>query len=180
MARRYSQIKRGAEYDLALDNYVTYIRDAATRPTKRLRGGTRGARRQTVAAALLPFGMDMAAGEYIAVRAGQNSITGLGNALTNRLFTQGTNLANSSKMTGFRPARVSAFQGNGAAAYTQSKITKLYYLKYEGDSFSAPFGALTATEEEADGYRLVRAAVITAFGASDIKRISFSPEKVPA
>lgn len=180
MSRRYSQIKRGAEYDTALNNYVQYLRDAETRPTKRLQGGSRGARRETIPAALLPFGMDTGAGAYIAVRAGQNSVTGLGSALTNRLFTQGANLANATRVVGFKPARVSAFQGNGAAAYVPSKITRLYYLKYEGDSFSAPFGALTATEEEQAGARLVRTAVISAFGASDIKRISFSPEKVPA
>lgn len=179
MARRYSQIKRGAEYDTALTNYVDYLRNAATRPTKRLRGGSRGARRETIPAALMPFGLDLGAGNYIRTRVSQAAVAGLGNALTNRLFTSGANLTGATPLVGFRPAKVTGFQGNGAAAYVQSKITKLYYLKYEGDTYSAPFGALTATEEEGEAYGLVRAAVTTAFGASDIKRISFSPERVP-
>jgi hypothetical protein len=179
MVRRYSQIKRGAEYDLALDNYVTYIRDAATRPTKRLRGGARGARRTTVAAALRPFGMELPAGTYAAVRASQDSVTGLGSALTTRLFTSGSQLTGANPISKFTPARISAFRGSGAATYVQSKITKLYYLKYEGDSFSAPFGATGDAEEEQTGARAVRAAVLSVFGAADIKRVSFSPEKVP-
>lgn len=179
MSRRFSQIKRGAEYDTALTNYVDYIRNAATRPTKRLQGGTRGARRETIPAALRPFGMNMAADTYIAVRASQDSVTGIGSALTNRLFTQGTQLEAADKLSGFRPAKVTAFRGSGNAAYVQSKITKLYYLKYEGDSFSAPFGALSDTEEFETGASAVRAAIVTAFASADIKRISFTPEKVP-
>ncbi|QYO62785.1 hypothetical protein [Leptolyngbya sp. 7M] len=179
MSRRFSQIKKGAEYDTALTNYVDYIRNAATRPTKRLQGGTRGGRRQTVPAALRPFGMDLGENAFVLVRVSQQSVTGLGNALTNRLFIQGTQLANADRLSGFRPARVQAFQGNGNAAYVQSKITKLFYLKYEGDSFTAPFGALTTAEEFETGASAVRTAVVTAFGAADIKRISFTPEKVP-
>lgn len=179
MSRRFSQIKKGAEYDSALTNYVDYIRNAATRPTKRLQGGTRGARRQTVPAALLPFGMALPADTFVLVRISQPSVTGLGSALTNRIFTQGTQLANADRMAGFRPARVQAFQGNGNATYVQSKITKLWYLKYEGDSFTAPFGALTGNEEFETGASAVRNAIVTAFGAADIKRISFTPEKVP-
>jgi hypothetical protein len=178
MARRYSQIKRGAEYDLALDNYVTYIRDAATRPTKRLQGGQRGARRETLEAAVLPFGMELAAGTYAQTRISQSAFAGIGGALTGRVFTQGSQLAGATPLGKFRPARVSSFRGTGAANYVQSKVTKLYYLKYEGDSFSAPFGALTNTEEEAVGAAAVRTAIRGIFGAADIQRVSFSPEKI--
>ncbi len=179
MARRFGQIKKGAEYDTALDNYVAFIRDAATRPTKRMQGGTRGARRETIAASLLPFGLDMPADSFIQVRASRSSSTALSTPLTNRLSTTSAQLAKSTPVARFRPARVAAFRGSGAAAYAQSKITKLWYLKYEGDNFSAPFGALTETEEEAAGATAVKAAIMTLFSASDIKRVSFSPEKVP-
>lgn len=179
MSRRYSQIKRGAEYEQALNNYVDYLRNASTRQTKRMTGGARGSTRQTIPAALRPFGMELASGTYASARASQDSITGLGNALTNRLFTQGANLAAAGKVYDFRPARITAFRGTGSAIYVQSKITKLYYLKYAGDNFSAPFGATSDTEEEATGGRAVKAAVLTAFGSADNKRISISPEKVP-
>jgi len=61
----------------------------------------------------------------------------------------------------------------------QSKVTKLYYLKYTGDSFSSPFGATSDAEEELAGGTAVKNAIITLFGAADIKRVSISPEKVP-
>lgn len=179
MSRRYSQIKRGAEYDTALNNYVDYLRNAATRQTKRLRGGARGQTRQTVAAALRPFGMELDTGTFAATRVSQDSLTGLTNALVNRLFTQGTQLANAERLSGFRPAKVTAFRGTGQATYVQSKITKLYYLKYQGDTFGAPFGATSDAEEEVVGSRAVKAAVLTAFAGADNKRISISPEKVP-
>jgi hypothetical protein len=122
--------------------------------------------------------MDLGAGVFARTRISQDAFTGIGNALTNRVFTQGAELAGATPLGKFRPARVAAFRGTGAATYVQSKITKLYYLKYEGDSFSAPFGATSATEEEAVGAAAVRTAIISAFGAADIKRVSFSPEKV--
>jgi hypothetical protein len=179
MARRYSQIKRGAEYDTALNNYVTYIRDAATRPTKRMQGGSRGARRETISAALLPFGIELPANTYASTRISQTSFAAIGAALTNRTYTGATQLNAATPLANFRPARVAAFRGTGAATYVQSKVTKLFYLKYEGDSYTAPIGALSATEEEADGCRLVRTAILGIFGAADIQRVSFSPEKVP-
>ncbi|NDJ16783.1 hypothetical protein [Myxacorys almedinensis] len=179
MARRFSQIKRGAEYNKGLDNYVQYLRDSETRPTKRLQGGVRGTRRVLLIRAVTPFGMTLSAGEVYQVRASQDSITGIGSAVgTTRLITPApTADLNINKK--FKPARVSAFRGSGTASYVQSKVTKLFYLKYEGDSFSLPFGALNETEEEADGARAVRVAVLSVFGSADIKRVSFSPERVP-
>lgn len=179
MARRYSQIKRGAEYEAALNNYVDYLKNIETRPTKRLQGGIRGARRQTLPAALRPFGADLAAGVYLSTRVGQESSQEIGQTVTGRLFTQGANLAAATKMSGFRPAKATAFRGTGAAAYVQSKVTKLYYLKYTGDNFSVPFGATSDAEEELAGGTAVKNAILTLFGAADIKRVSISPEKVP-
>lgn len=179
MARRYSQIKKGAEYEKALENYTTYLRNTDTRPTKRLQGGARGNRRQTVAAAVRPFGAELASGVYLSTRVGQESLTTLGGQLASRVFTQGAQLAGATKMAKFRPARVIAFRGSGAATYVPSKVTKLYYLKYEGDSYSAPFGATSDTEEEQAGGIAVKAAILTLFGAADIKRVSISPERVP-
>lgn len=180
MARKFSDVRRGAELEFALNNYIEHIRNMETRPTKRLRGGERGARRSSVLAAVLPFGMELATGDHALVRVGTGGLAGIGQALANRLFTQGTQLASATKLEGFKPAKVSAFRGTGAAEYVQSKVTKLYYLKYAGDSYNAPFGALTATEEQAAGAAAVRTAIKSAFGVADVQRISFSPEKVPA
>ena len=179
MARRYSQIKRGAEYNQALDNYLLYLRDAQTRPTKRLQGGARGARRKLEVRYVKPFGMAIGADEMFEVRASADSLTEIGSAVGSRITTAtpSTKILINKK---FKPARVSAFKGSGNATYVQSKVTKLYYLKYEGDSSSLPFGALTEVEEEQTGANAVRQAIITLFGAADIKRISFSAEKVPA
>lgn len=179
MARRFSQIKRGAEYDKALDNYIDYIRNAETRPSKRLQGGVRGARRQTLPAAVRAFGVDLGATPYISTRVGLDSSQELAAAVAGRLFTTGANLTAAQRIDKFRPAKASAFRGTGAATYEQSKITKLYYLKYVGDSFNIPFGAVSDTEEEFAGSTIVKNAILTAFGAADIKRVSISPERVP-
>lgn len=178
MARRYSQIKRGAEYDLALDNYITYIKNVDTRPTKRLQGGSRGARRQTRYAAVRPFGVEMPAGTFAATRVGEESFTEVGSAVASRLFTSGANLTGASRLDKFRPAKAVGFRGTGAAAYVQSKVTKLFYLKYTGDSFGVPFGAISDTEEEYAGSLIVKNAIITLFGAADIKRVSITAERV--
>lgn len=179
MARRYSQIKRGAEYEVGLNNYIDYLRTAETRPTKRMQGGVRGARRQTLPAALRPFGVDLGTAPYVAVRVGLDSSQELAAAVTGRLFTSGANLAAATRIEGFRPAKASAFRGTGAATYVQSKVTKLHYLKYTGDTFNIPFGATAETEEEFAGGTAVKNAILTAFGAADIKRVSITPEKVP-
>jgi hypothetical protein len=100
-------------------------------------------------------------------------------AFANRLTLGDAAQATAQKIQGFRPARCSAFRGTGAAAYKQSRVTKLYYLDYTGDSFGFPFGALSGAEEEYAGGVAVKAAVLTAFGSADIKRVSITPEKVP-
>lgn len=179
MANRYSQIKKGLEYETALNNYVDYLRNPANRTTKRMTGGTRGARRSVVAAAVKPFGMELPAADYIRVTVSTDSQTALATAVSTRLFIDGQNLENSTKLAKFRPARVNSFFGTGAASYAQSKVTKLWYLKYTGDSNSVPFGAIAATEEEQVGSRIVRAAVLGLAGGADIKRVSVSPERVP-
>lgn len=179
MANRFSRIKQGAELNQALDNYVDYIRNAANRPTKRMQGGTRGARRKTVVRAVIPFGVDVDGIEVYEVRVGQDSAEALAESLgAQRLITPAAD-ADIKRVKGFKPARVVVFAGNGSASYVASKITKQYYLKYEGDSYSAPFGATTETEEEAAGARLVKSAVKTQFAAKDIIRISFQPERIP-
>lgn len=179
MARRFSQIKRGAEYEVALNNYVDYLQNAQTRPSKRLQGGIRGARRITLPAAVRPFGIELPAGTFLETRVGQESNQELSSVVATRLFTSGANLAAATRTEKFRPARAAAFRGTGAAAYVQSKVTKLYYLKYTGDSFSIPFGATSDAEEEFAGSTAVKNAIITLFGAADIKRVSITPERVP-
>lgn len=178
MGRRYSQIKRGGEYKAALDKYVDYLQNMDTRPTKRVQGGARGARRKLEIRHVKPFGIETQADEFYQVRCSAESLTDLGAAVGTRLTTA-PNTATIETNKKFRPARFSAFKGSGAATYVQSKVTGLYYLKYEGDSYSLPFGAISDTEEEAAGSKIVKAAVLTAFGAADIKRISFTPERVP-
>lgn len=174
---RFSRIKQGAELNQALDNYVNYIRDTANRPTKRLQGGTRGARRKTVIRGVQPFGQELAANTFYEVRIGEDSITALGSAVGTRL-KEIQAPANVMRVKGFRPAKFSVFAGNGNAVYAQSKITRQYYLKYDGDNYSIPFGASSETEEEAQGAQVVKAAINNALGDKDIKRFSYQPERL--
>ena len=179
MVKRYGQIKKGLEYETALNNYVEYLRNPANRTTKRMTGGTRGERRDIIKGAVLPFGIDASAGQYYLVSVSVKSNTAIGASVSSRLFTSGTNLTGADKLSKFSPAKAQVFRGSGAASYQQSKVTKLWYLKYEGDSYSIPFGALTETEEEQTGARLVRSALLSGGSASDVNRVSIVSERVP-
>lgn len=179
MSNKYSQIKKGLEYQTALDNYVEYLRNPANRRTKRLVGGTRGAQRQSRIACVLPFGIDQAGGEKYLTQVSEASWNALGAVIGARLSVTQADLALSSKVSKFKPARASVFRGSGAASYVQSKVTKLFYLKYTGDSYSIPFGAVSEGEEEQVGSRVVKAALITGGSGSDVNRVSISPERVP-
>lgn len=181
MATRYSDVRRGAELNKALTNYATYIQNAATRPSKRLQGGTVGRTIVKKDVAVRPFSMDNDATKpKVLTKATEQGIStagGLQTALSTRIdLDPGTDFRLEG---GFTPAKVSYFKPtSNARTYVQSKVTKLYYIKYEGNTYSAPFGAATDAEEFETAKALVKDDVMALDPGLNYRRISISGERV--
>jgi len=183
MATRYSDVRRGAELNKALTNYAAYLQNASTRPSKRLQGGTveRTIAKKNVT--VRPFSLDNDTTKpKVLVQAtvqGLSTSGGLLAKLTTRIDeTPGTDFRLEG---GFSPAKVSYFKPTGTTrTYVQSKITKLFYLKYPGTTYSIPFGALSDTEEFETAKALVKADVLEIDPTLNYRRVSISGEKVRA
>lgn len=179
---RYSDIRRGGELKQALTNYINYLQNMDDRPTKRQKGGAvERTPFKKVNIQILPFGLTLATTIPGLIIRGSSKSIGSGGALQSILGNVRANptVADTADVLStkeFRPAKVHAFRVTGAGTYKQSKVTKLYYIDYPGDTYSAPFGALNATEEYATAVRLIRADIIKAFAGARSARISFRPE----
>lgn len=175
MGNRYSDIKKGGELKIALDNYVDYLTNPANRTTKRVTGGSYGGTKGAmIRIGIRPFGVPVAAGFYVInqVRAEALTTTGANfdgiadfGSGTDKRFEKTIDVTNIvAAPEGYVPARVSAFKGVGAPTYKQSKVTKLYYLHYPGKTWSCPFGrlmtALGDNELEQTVYNSVKEAVL--------------------
>ena len=183
MATRYSDVRRGAELNKALTNYAAYLQNASTRPSKRLQGGTveRTIAKQNVA--VRPFSLDNdTAKPKVLVKATEQGLSttgGLAAKLSTRIdVTLGTDFRIEG---GFTPAKVSYFKPtSNTRTYVASKITKLYYIKYAGSTFSIPFGALTDAEEFETAKALVKADVLELDPTLNYRRVSITNERVRA
>jgi hypothetical protein len=81
------------------------------------------------------------------------------------------------KLGGFRPAKINFFEpGAGLPTYVKAKGTKQNYIKYPGENYSAPFGALSDNEEEAAAAKLVKTAVL-ALSTKDYRRAWYNSER---
>jgi len=178
---KFSDIRRGGELKEALTNYVKYLDDMSTRQTKRQKGGAVDAEAvKSIKIDLIPFGIKMpTTTPKFTVRASGKGL-GAGSPLRESLSGR-VDLSvaeTSSEVSGedFRPAKVTVFKGSGAGKYVQSKVTKLYYIKYPGDTYSAPFGAKTEAEEYQTGIKEVRTKITENLTSAKFVRISFKPE----
>jgi hypothetical protein len=179
MAGRYSEILKAQEYEKALDNYIDYIQNADNRPSKRLQGGTPGKSIPRTNVTLTPFGGDFSGSNNVFVTASKNAIDQWSAQIGTRVRTAPTSLADSVRIAGFRPAKLKIFQPEaGNPTYVQSQITGLYYLKYPGENFTVPFGALNDSEEEATAARSLKGAILQSM-TREYKRVSVTPEKIP-
>ena len=190
MAKRYSKIVHANDEKLALTNYLNYLEHPETRPNKRIQGGTRNSQRLRAMSRghLKPFGAALPAGgtgyliNYSATSL--EAFAGFEAALvsTGRLVT-GAPAANSGTYfeipKGYLPARASVFVPIGnTAEYVQSRVTRLWYLKYQGKSHSLPFGATGDAEEQEAGERAAKAALLTAGANQQYFRVSIRPESI--
>lgn len=196
MGKRFSDVNRGGELKLALDNLTTYKTNAATRTTKRITGTGTPTRRLQTFVKIFPFstaksGTDTVYPSYrvkmdTLLATGATTTTPAPFATTEANNYYDTTITGSVKPpTGFSAARLSTFQSTGNGAYAQSKYTKLYYGKYPGKSYHYPIGRAKAGDQTLDE-KQVKEALITALAASlvtgvtapNFRRISFKDEKM--
>jgi hypothetical protein len=197
MGKRFSDINRGGELKLALDNVTQYKTNAATRTTKRITGTGTPTRRSQAFVRIMPFSDSKAANETVfpsyrvkvdvlvttaGTKTGGKAQFALGKA--NNYFEKA--LTGSVKPpTGFSPAKLSTFESTAAGTYAQSKFTKLYYIKTPGTSYHYAIGRPIAgpdTLDEAGAKEALIAALAddltTGITPPNFRRISFKDEKM--
>ena len=179
MGRRYSDIKRAAKLQQGLTNYISYLENSATRPSKI---GTRGARDLTQTVYVEPFTVGVDVDEVVMARCSPTSFTTLGAAINASSIAAVTATLGSKNVVNFpkfSPARIVLFRNNTrAVTVATSDITGLTYLKYSGQRFSCPFGATADIDDQMDSFLDVKARLLAANAAAAVKRVSLVREKV--
>ena len=179
MGSRYSDIRRGAQLNEDLNNYINYL---STPRTPNVGGGTpRGAQRQLF---LTPFGQDIETDQVVQVQANADSYTALsayivsGNGAAVDTAVGTKTIAN---LKGFRPARVVWFRNaTRSVTVARSEVTNRQYLKYAGDRASCPFGRATATDDQMDVFNAIKADILTNNASLEVNRVSLTREKISA
>lgn len=198
MGKRFSDVNRGGELKLALDNLTTYKTNAATRTTKRITGTGTPTRRLQGNVKIYPFssaksGTDTVYPSY-RVKMSRSLFNGatlpvgavapFATTKANNYYDETTTGA-VKPPTGFSAARLSTFQSTGTGTYAQSKYTKLYYGKYPGTSYHYPIGRPKAGDQALDERQVKEALIaalnddlITGVTAPNFRRVSFKDEKM--
>lgn len=180
MSNRYSDIKRGAKLNTALNNYISHLQNLGTAPSKI---GTQGPRNLDKLLFVTPFLIDVAATEKLSV---QNTTDGYNQLQT---YINGSTLAEVSDnlgtdtlaaLGGFRAARVILFlNATRSVTVERSDVTNMEYLKYAGTRYSCAFGATVDTDDIMDAFADIKASIISALGETNaVCRVSLSREKV--
>lgn len=168
MSRRFSRIREASYLNQAVNNYVAWLQNAATRP-RNVGGGV--ARPPSVELAIEPFGFTVAVGTAVRATATTAARTQMSSAIGSYATPAGGGIT-LQRIPGFKAARVSLFVGTGNSTVATSEITGLRYLKYGGNSFSHPFGQSVGTDLEYEVFGAIRTALA---GAN--RRISYAPEQ---
>lgn len=177
MSNRFSRVRQGGKYKVAMDNYIQYLQGIATRPS---RVGTRGAQPRRIPLYLTPFGFDIPTDQIYEARATEEDYNFLSPQITPHaevLNAPGSKEA--VKRRGFKAARI-VFFGNSARSVTvvKSDITKMDYLKYNGERRSCPFGRKAVDDDLNDVFGEIRAALNTQYSNYEVRRISLDPERL--
>ncbi|MGB3201116.1 MAG: hypothetical protein WBA99_09445 [Nodosilinea sp.] len=126
--------------------------------------------------------MTVATDEFLQARCSQDSDTKLRaivNGVSEAAITNTLGANTVIALPKFRAARVVYFENSTRSVSVQSSdVTGLQYLKYNGERFSIPFGAQTATSDQTDAFLQAKAAILAANAAAAIKRVSLSREYV--
>lgn len=177
MANRFSRITESARLRPALDRYVQYLSGTATRPS---RINTRGAVAARRSVWVTPFTFDIDTGEGVKVTTAQDDYTFLSPIITasSRAAVIESAPTTSLEIPGFKAARLIFFMNQTrSVSVATSDVTGLQYLKYAGDRRSSVFGRQTATDDETDAFRDLKARLLTNYASAAVKRVSLSPEK---
>ncbi|MBE9157695.1 hypothetical protein IQ265_12785 [Nodosilinea sp. LEGE 06152] len=179
MANRFSDIKRGAQLQSALNNYINYIQTKATRPS---RIGTQGPRDLSKTVYVMPFTAEAGATGVCMARCSQESYSTLAqyiNASTHANVAEALGTKTLINLPKFSAARLVFFRnGTRVVNVETSDVTGLQYLKYSGTRTSCPMGADVDTDDQMEAFLDIKAAVLAAFAGSAVKRVSLSREKV--
>lgn len=190
MARRYSLIDRAEEFKKAKDNIDAYNR-SNKKPSKRLSGGTRDRTRirDRRDVFIKPFGVNTTATSkgYVILTADpetpanakfKENIVAKGRLTLSIADGDAANWEDAPE--GFSPAKVTIFiPAAGDPKYVPAKKSKLYYLKYPGESSTCAFGATSDTEEFAGGARALKNDFRNDFKTQKNFRVNVQAEKFP-
>lgn len=177
MASRYSTIRKAAQLAEALRNLRLY-EDTPRQPKL----NSRGARKPSKNIYIVPFGRDLETDEVVRVRgsvAGYTALAGqINTASTQGEVTDQVGTKTVVTVSGFRPARVVWFRNaTRSVIEKKSDVTKIDYLKYNGDRDSCAFGRKVATDNQYDAFDDIK-TVITSSGALVINRVTLTPERI--
>lgn len=179
MGRRYSDIKRAAKLQQGLTNYVNYLQNAATRPT---RIGTQGPRNLSQIVYIEPFTIGVEVDEVVSARCTPESFNTLNATINASPVAAVDNSAGAKAVVSipkFSAARIVLFRNNTRVVnVATSDATGLQYLKYNGDRFSCPFGATADVDDMMDSFADVKTRLLVANAAAAVKRVSLVREKV--
>lgn len=175
---RYSRINQGAKLEAARVAKQLYENNAATRPS-RIGQGT--PLELDARVYILPFTVKVEPDEVIAAKAYNDGFTTLG-ALINQSTVAAVDPAIGAKtvvnIPKFRPARVVWFRNaTRSAVPATSEVTNLRYLRYNGTSFSCPFGASIDANDMIDSFLDVKSRIL-ATGGFAVSRVSLTREQV--
>ncbi|MEL6605356.1 MAG: hypothetical protein AAFP20_19255 [Cyanobacteria bacterium J06614_10] len=177
MGNRYSRIRQGAQLNTALTNYINHLTTPRTPNV-----GSRGPRDPRKSVYVTPFGFDIATGEVVRATnaidaytalAAQINAAGTGGEVTDTLGSKTI-----AQVGSFSPARIVWFRN--ATLSTQvvkSDITKLDYLKYNGDRSSCAFGREAADDNMYDAFDAIKAAILSGNAGLELNRVSLTRER---
>ena len=177
---RYSDIRRGGELKYALDNWITHMTDYESRDSGIGQGQERG-EQSTVY--VVPFMKDLTLDQVVEVSVTATHLSALRSYIASADGAEVIEAIGTKTpivIKGFRPARVTWFRNATKVKSVQtSKVTKLKYLKYEGDRSACPFGRQTDSDDQQDAYNAVRAQLKAEAGLA-VNRISLVRERFAA
>jgi hypothetical protein len=175
---RYSDIRRGAQLNEALTNYVQYLTTPRTPKTN-----TRGARPAQQQVFVLPYSIDLGTDQVVAVKSPTEGVNRLVPLINNTTDTQAEVLTAKGSKTpvviqGFSPARLVTFENTTrSVTVATSDITKSKYLKYAGDRYQCAFGKKAANDDINDAFNILLAAAKARTGL-EVNRVSMQPERI--
>jgi hypothetical protein len=175
---RYSDIRRGAELNRSLTNYINHLSNP---PERNVGGGT--ARDANKPVYVVPFGTDIATDEVVEVAATQAHWAALSTYI-NQVGTGAEVLeapgANTVVTVGrIIPARIVWFRNaTKTKTVARSAVTNNQYLKYAGDRNSLAFGRENPDDDMYDAYQAIRATIRAATAQLAVNRISLTPERI--